>query len=298
MDDGSTRVFGRALGALARLQAALDPEERRWLDEVPLTMALDGLDGIPPGFDFMYTTPEVEAVDAAAGLSGGEEWTGRYWNLVLLRLTARSFLMPRPYRMPDAQHRQLLAELDRIVGECEAGLVRHDPLGDAEFLQNLGLARGAMAPFSIALCLVPAWLPPWVPDTFRTYGDRPWMNIHLSERRASELTNDEAYFEGVKMGVDFFRLNPDYAGVFGIGWLTDPTVGDVSPHLAFHAGRLTELGATVTSLGVTDGSTIHQATSSSRTRRRMYREGQWTPTEQFLFWPAERLLKWAEDAGL
>lgn len=298
MDASSTRVFGRALGALGRLQGELGAEERSWLAEIPLERALEAVDSIPAGTDFTDVTPELEALDAAVGLDGGVEWTRRYWNLVLLRLVARSFSIERGYRMPAAVHRQLLSELDRIVGQCESGSMPEDPLADGGFLENLGLARGTMIPFSMAVCELPMWIPEWVPASFPRLDGRPWMFLHLSGLRGDELSDDEAYVAGAQMGIEFFRLNPNYAGCYGVGWLADPTLGEVSPHLAVLTKWLTELGATVSSLGRTDEDSIDQATSSSRTRRRLYEEGRWTPTDQFLYWPAERLLAWADATGL
>jgi hypothetical protein len=295
VDTSETRIFGRALGALARSQAALGAEERAWLAAVPVSRALDALDAAPPGTDYTKTSPEAEALDGALLQDCGPDWGGRYWNLVLLRLMVRTLQLARPYRVPPAQHTALLEELERIVGECEAGPLRNDPLRDGDFLFDLGLSGGRVLPFGIGIGVVPAWLPK---RSDQPSDERPWVRSHLSGRRAKDLTDERAYFDGVVLMAEFLRANPGYGGHFGVGWLGDPSIGDVSPHLAFVRERLQESGATVVPLGRTDQDTVEHATSTSTARRRLYEEGRWTPSHYLVVSPREGFLRWAENLGV
>lgn len=292
MDLAEASVFGRALGAIARLQAGLTPEQRQWLGTVPVRVALDAVDAMPEGTDFTETTAQLEAVDATVSVECDPAWTGPYWNLVLLHLVVQRFERGWPFALPPDVRRSVLAELERIAVDGATRPQAPDPLADGGFMLDLGFARGRVVPFGLGLAVAPVFLPNHADD------DRPWMLIHLSGRRADDITDAYAQLEGTALAAQFFRANPSYGGMFGPGWLADPQVGEVSPHLAIVRQMLVDGGATIVPLGSTHPETIEQATSTSRTRRRRYEEGSWTPRHYLVRWPRENFLRWAADLGI
>ena len=292
MDLAGARVFGRALGAIARLQAGFTPEQREWLDAVPVASALDAIDALPEGVDIHETTAEIEAVDAAVGVECDPEWTGPYWNLVLLHMVARRLERGWSFELPPAVHRSLLSELERIVAECETNPPRPDPLGDGGFMTDLGFTRGIAVSFGFGLFVLPIWLPEEAGD------DRPWIIVHLNGREAQDVSDWNAWMEQIQPSVAFFRANPQFAGMFGTGWMSDPAVAEMSPHLAFMRQMMLDGGATIVAIGSTDAETIKHATSTSATRRRRYEDGSWTPSDHRLVWARDDYIRWAEQFGV
>lgn len=292
MDLAEARVFGRALGAIARLQAGLTLEQSQWLAAVPVANALEAIDAIPEGIDVLETTAEVEAIDASVRVECDVEWTGPYWNLVLLDTVARRLERGWSFALPPAVHRSLLAELTRIVSECETNPPRPDALGDGEFMTDLGFARGIVVSFGFGLFVLPIWLPQEAGD------DRPWIIVHLNGSQAKDVSDWNAWMEQIPPAVAFFRANPQFAGMFGTGWMSDPAVAEMSPHLAFMREVMLDGGATIVAIGSTDDETIEHATSTSATRRHRYEEGSWTPSDHRLVWARDDFLRWVEKLGI
>jgi hypothetical protein len=195
----------------------------------------------------------------------------------------------------------VLAELDRIVSACEACRLPPDPLGDDGFLDDLALAYGTQLPFGVVSGVVPARLPEWLAERSELAvesDERPWVDVHLNARRAKELTDDWMRLDSVALLADFYRANPAYAGLFGVGWLAGASVGDSSPHLGFIRQLLDDGGARIVSLGAGSPQTIANATMSSPTRRRLYDEGRWTPTDDAVVWLRDPFLRWVDGLGL
>ena len=278
--------------AIARVEATRTEDERQWLAAVPLERALEAIDAMPEGLDYTATTPALEAVDATVSVRCAAGWTGRYWNLVLLHLVARTLERGWPMVLPADVHQALMEELERIVVECETGPPRADPLGDGDFLTDLAYARGRLLPFGVGLGVAPAWLPKEDGD------DRPWILVHLSGRRAKDITDWNAWIESKALYARFLWANPNYGGLFGTGWMSDPQLGEMSPHLAIVRQMLVDGGATIVDTGHTDAETIEHATSTSATRRRHYKVGAWTPSEYRVVWPRENFLRSAEELGI
>lgn len=290
MDLAGARVFGRALGAIARLQAGLTAEQREWLDDVPVRAALDAMDATPERADFSEVSPEIEAVDATIAVECDPEWAGPYWNLVLLHLVARTLERGWPFAVPPAVRDSLLSELARIVAERETSSPSIDPLSDDDFLLDFGFASGRLVTFDFALLVVPVWLPDGSDD-------RPWVLVHVNGRRPGGVSDWNAWMKQLPPAIEFFQANPQLAGMFGAGWMSDPKVGELSPHLAFMREVMLDGGATIVSLGTTGTDTVENATSTSATRRRHYEEGSWTPSEYALMWPRDAFLRWANALG-
>ena len=286
MDLADARVFGRALGAIARLQAGLTQEQREWLAAVPVRLALDAVDLMPERTGFSQTSPELEAVDAAVSVECDPDWTGAYWNLVLLHLVVQRLERGWPFALTAHVHRALLRELERIAVECETNSPPSDPLGDDDFLLDFGFAVGRLVSFDFALLMAPAQLP-------SGDDDRPWIAVHINGRQPQGAADWEAWLEEIPPAVEFFRANPQFGGMFGVGWISDPQVGEISPHLAFVRQMMLEGGATIEPVGSTHAETIEHATSTSNARRQSYEAGAWTPSHYFLRWPMENFLPWA-----
>ena len=83
----------------------------------------------------------------------------------------------------------------------------------------------------------------------------------------------------------------------GVGWMSDPKALALSPHLARPIQERLDAGAVILSLGVADEATVKHAIATSRTRRRAYERGEYTPTDYMMLWPRERFVAWADALG-
>lgn len=121
----------------------------------------------------------------------------------------------------------------------------------------------------------------------------PWLEPHLLQRRSHEFT-PEGWLRASRVIADLLDANPEIAGYYGSSWLSDPLLGEVSPHLAWLPRVIAATGAHVFALG-TDPDTVGNATGTSRTRLRLYEEGRYVPTRYARITPREPFLAWVRS---
>ena len=130
---------------------------------------------------------------------------------------------------------------------------------------------------------------------FELGGFKPLYHMH-SDNRDRDLLK-EFNFEGTKRFylrvAALLKLNARIRGVFGIGWLNDPQLENISPELwrsveyvVNNGGKLFNLGASSTAK--------RGATMLSSKRKRLYEEGKYVPKDYMLVWSRKRILSWAE----
>ena len=287
MTPEETRVYGQALGAISRLQAGLDYEQRTWLQDIPVRRALEEFDAYPEGAELNLVTPDVEALDAELRLLGGGEWAASYWRLVTLHFVARSLQGTRPYVLPPPVLELLVADLERIVEDAGSGAGPEDPLGDEEFLIDLALSRGVVLPFDTTF-----GQPFWVAEELEGMAPGLWIQTHFRSVQTRGF-GPETFHAFVPRLVAFVRANPECQGWFGVTWLLDPRVSEISPHMAWYPQLIQSVGAIVTPAG-TDERTVSDATATSATRRRLFEQGDYQPRDYRIVMPRETGLAWAD----
>jgi hypothetical protein len=292
MTPDETRVFGRALGAIGRLLASLDNDQRVWLDGVPVRRAMEAFDDYPPWAEYDFVSADVEAIDAEVRLLGGADWVRRYWQLVTLHFVVRSSHVPRDYVIPPSILELLVVDLDRIVEAAATGAGPEDPLAHGGFLLDLAMARGAAIPMDTFV-----GVPCIAPETVEGFPAGRWLNMHL-RWDASKGFSPATIQAVAPFNIDFHLANPECLGWFGITWLADPQLSEVSPHLSWYRELMLAAGAEIVPSG-TDEQTIALATATSQTRRGAFEEGQYQPRDYRIVMRREHGLRWYETtAGL
>jgi hypothetical protein len=265
----------RAVAVRHEALTRLDREQRGWLAEVPVTRMLEAFDALPPGDDFTMVSAEQEAVDARVSLLAGDAWLGPYYRFVLLELLVRALSGPHQLRLPEAVEQQLLADDARIVEEAALGRTWPDPLTDGDYLLDIGLARGTVLPFALGI------------GTFAG-------NVLRTHLRASAL--DRFDLQGSERSAleqaDLLELNPQIGSLRTTSWILDPALAEVSPHLTWLRQWLVDAGGILRRIG-TEDHVVENALATSRTRRRLYEEGRYTPTAYEIVWERESMISWA-----
>jgi hypothetical protein len=285
---GETRVFGRALGAVGRLQSELDEGRQAWLRDIPVRRAIEGFDAYPETADFDFVSADVEALDAEIHLLGGNEWARAYWRLVILHFVIRGLQEPRPFVLPPAVFALLIDDLERIVDNAIGGDGPEDPLADDDFILDLAIARGAAIPFDQFFSV-----PMWFEEAAEGFTPGIWMNVHVRGDAFSRETLDAM----TPLNFAFFLANPQVQGWFGVGWMLDPELADVSPHLAWYRELMLQAGAHISPAG-TDDMTVALATSASAGRRALFEEGRYQPRDYRVIMSREQGLQWYERTGM
>lgn len=118
-----------------------------------------------------------------------------------------------------------------------------------------------------------------------------WYEIHTDGRDLADFS-EEGWRECYRRIGQLLQADPTAAGVVGTSWFFDPQLADVSPHLAYLRALPVSEGAALIRNGPGELHT-RLATSTSRTRRRLFEEGRYTPVCHTIVWPRDALLRWA-----
>jgi len=107
--------------------------------------------------------------------------------------------------------------------------------------------------------------------------------------------NREGWIVSYLRMVELLRRNPHVKGHMGVGWLADPALTHVSPHLAYLRDIPVAHGAGSFCLGRCGADGIQDATMKSAARRRLYEQGDYIPMEYLTVWPRKEMIAWADS---
>jgi len=277
-----TRLLGRTLAAIAGRIDSLADTEREHLRAVPVRRAADAFDTYHGLLDANFVSADVAAVDGEARAAGGVEWVRTYWQLVGLHFLARSLQAPSRLILPRRILQRQLVEFERII-ESLGGQPPDEPLADRFFLLDLALAREAAISFEKLMGVVMRF-----DEQDQQFTPGTWMFAHLHTRKYGL----ETLVEIMPTVIEFFHANSELQGCAGAGWLVDPEVAKVSPHLGWYRDALEKMGATFVKRE-NSPATVRLATSTSETRREAVRAGTFQPQSYMWILPRDALLQWA-----
>lgn len=196
-------------------------------------------------------------------------------------------------------------ELRRIKSAMEVEADGYFSFTNDLFLKDLGLARLNLIPVGAELVDEHGGIPRslllkkgvrqfvWGACyfLFKTKGFKPFYQLHLDPRKHEEFTPQgwhKTYFRLAEL----LSLNPQMKGFFGASWFYDPRLDNVSSHLSYLRKVRLEGGAQLFRWE-SGASVVDMATSTSRTRKKMFEEGDYLPCSYMIVWSRDDLLRWA-----
>jgi hypothetical protein len=217
-----------------------------------------------------------------------------------LRLFARQLPTDVVERVPPA-----LERLREFLSQPRDGY----GLGDEYFLRDVRFAAGWTVPcgsevidlrarvsrrasFQIALR---ARAPQLALRRLLVSGPDPWFAPHTESRHLDEF-NETGWETTYRNVASLLRRHTDVVGVVGYSWFYDPELELISPRLAYLRRGPLAGGATFIR-GHTTEFDVRNATAKSRTRRQLYRAGEYTPVGYKMVWLRDDILRWAEGAA-
>lgn len=91
---------------------------------------------------------------------------------------------------------------------------------------------------------------------------------------------------------EILKMNNKIKGIFAINWYFDPQLEKISPRLNYVRDLFIKNGGKLFYLG-TSAQGIKDATFKSPTRRKLYNEGKYMPTDYLAVWSSKKLINWA-----
>jgi hypothetical protein len=118
--------------------------------------------------------------------------------------------------------------------------------------------------------------------------------IHTIERNIRDLGPEQMEL-AYRNIASLLRTNEQVWGVHRASWFLDPTVGEISPEMAFLREVPVTNGAELYNGGSCSADDTQKATMFSPVRSRLYQEGKYCPASYFYFWPRASLIEAFED---
>ena len=184
----------------------------------------------------------------------------------------------------DAFHRIL----DQIAADPDFAVLERDV-----FLKDLWLTRGVM---------IPAFAQLWWPRSGvsakdvvrhgartmayvfgRCGGRRPFVEGHTHDPVAKAYWNEAGWGQALRLAAMALPALPQVRGVFGSAWFYDPRILEISPRVGFAQTLQVGHGAHRMKVG-SNPAAIANATGTSPTRRALFEDGTYLPTDYAIIW--------------
>jgi hypothetical protein len=145
---------------------------------------------------------------------------------------------------------------------------------------------------AILLCSGLGQLPQRLALFARLGGFKPFFEIHTHLSYLDEF-NEEGWNECYRCCADLYSVFPNVLGMQGGSWFYDPALTQISPRLAY-LQDIPQRGGAHLLFTSADTHLVHDATSTSPTRKQLYDEGKYQPKSYTLIWSRSDQRKWAQ----
>jgi hypothetical protein len=294
-----------------RLETEIRAGNRELLASFPVERYVRFLDQAPDYANYRYLGPGLEEYCAGLEAKGNPQLAELYHRLVLARLILPALERLPDKSLPDEVKASYEEQFERILNEIETnarppGFYRHS---EDAFSKDLAICTLKLIPIHGRTCervVFPArslleggWRQAvsGMAFLFLECGGRvPFLQSHWVTHVPG--FKEKLTLEGAilfhRLVAKVMRRDDQIRGLFGTGWMNDPHMERVSPRLAcfryFHLAN----GARMFRTGRSENAT-RAATAASATRRRLYEEGKYVPTNYTNVWSRKRLLRWADE---
>lgn len=127
----------------------------------------------------------------------------------------------------------------------------------------------------------------------RLGGFHPYFQIHTHSFNLDAF-NEAGWEECYACCAEMYAVHPEVLGMYGSSWFYDPALAAISPRLAYLRDTPCNNGAALMFV-VKGGEAIANATSTSASRRALFEEGKYMPTNYMLIWGRAAQRGWAAN---
>ncbi len=179
---------------------------------------------------------------------------------------------------------------DAYVKDLATLLFRLVPFGESSMDVHRGPTRRILTGDGPLQALRALWA------LYRLRGRGPMVVAHNHLLSLGER-NDRSYITGHHRLADIVAANTHLKGLAGNSWMVDPALEFVTPHHSMRWRVTIRNGGSIFRLGRDEASTAH-ALANSRTRRQLYEEGKYVPTNYLRLWPRDAMVAWSRRSRL
>lgn len=224
-------------------------------------------------------------------------------DLVLVTLASDFDTRFRRAELPRSLLPYYAQNIDRILQRAAQGKPWAHTIHDDIFLKDLGILRMTLIPCASHLIYrhsgVPRSLTLRQSPTqilsaisffgLRCHGFAPFIENHV-HLAMLEHFNPAGREQCYRLVAELLERWPENRGLMGLSWYYDPAVSRISPHLAY-LHDVPESGGALFLPAGSGPDVIGGATSTSRSRRKLFEEGSYTPTRYLMAWSRDDILR-------
>ena len=295
--------------ARARLAVAiadLGDGQAALLAAMPLAWAVAELDAAA-------RKPDLRGVSDGLGVIAGRlRAEGRVWSETYARLLTYETLATLPRReavlnVPRIAWPDIEKGLAAVLRDTAAGIFTD---WDEEFFEkDMAVARLAVIGAEGRIVRIERWSPAYLSKAsplplklrLAAYLRRDYFRKGNYSRRHQWRGYREVLRQPFAVAMEkdaaTVAVNPQIDGVLGFGWMCDPALRDVSPHLMEVPDGFAEMGGKGF-YQPADALSVERAITSSRARKELYEAGKYTPINYGLFVARRDVLRWIRGRDL
>ena len=301
--------FEKLKSIINNLELEINNYNNDLLKMFPLKKYINLIDKYPKYAGLQYCSSDVEGYCKDIIGSSNFQILELYHKLLIVTLISTSENSVKNKKLPNEVKQYYFKDFDRIIGQIENDTdfsgyylypnyhfcmdistcsLRVFPIGGrkyhlSRFPVRKFLNKGGRQFVSVMLFLI-----------FETGGKEPFLRVHYDTHDPS--FRDGWTLEGLiyssRILADVMKMNPQIKGKIGTSWLGDPQIERISPRLAYIRYFVIANGANFFYLGSSDKA-AKDATKKSATRRRLYSEGEYVPSDYLEAWSRKSMIKWA-----
>jgi hypothetical protein len=301
-------------GMNAQLRDEIRLSSDSLLDKFPIERYLEMLDHYPAVIGYHYISPEVSKYTENILQNSSRDILEVYHKLLLVELISRNMDKVEKQELPMAIKQLYIKNFNRILGNIssrseETGfyLYPHD-----KFFKELAVCTGKMIPMG-AQKVIASTLPTrfifkkglmqFISGLsfilFKLHGIKPIMfNMHMDSHDPDLMKeyNPDGWIRFYINAANLLKLKKQIKGIYGTAWLFDPKLEDISPRLTYLRKIVVDNGGKLFYIGPSENGTT-DALAKSPTRRKLYSEGKYVPTDYMIIWARQNLIDWANKVS-
>ncbi len=300
----------RASNLSRRLKAQIQSHSRDLLGDYPLEKYINCLNNYPEISDYRYLSSEVKRFCNDLVKANNERVLESYHKLLLVTLILNSGDRIETKKLPDDIKLLYEQNFERIIDriECNTTAPGLYSYPNDSFLKDLGICTLRLIPTGarkMHLASLPLkrflftkglrqTLRGLILLVFELKGYKPLYYGHLDSNDPNLMAEftPEGHIRHYQRVAKLLKMNRNVKGLMAIAWYFDPELESISPRLNYLREIPMQNGGQLFCLGST-AQTIENAILKSPTRRELYRQGKYVPTEYLLIWPRKSLIMWA-----
>jgi hypothetical protein len=293
------------------LKATLD-RNSDILVKFPLQQYIDYLDAYPDIQDYNVVSADVKQYCGRIADSCGNTNLDLYHRLLLCELINKAETQVKELDFPSDIRQIWLENIDSILDDLNMQTTVGDYLYPSDkLLKNLAICCLRLIPIGarkINLSMLPVknfmfnkGLRQFLTLTYfivtELRGIKPLYIGHLDTNDPNFIKemNPEGLEKAYLRMAELLKRNKAVKGYFGTSWMLDPQLDKINLRHQYTRKMVLDNGGKLYYKGPSK-SALRNSLAKSKTRRRLYKEGKYTPTNYVIVWSRQKLLRWAETA--